>query len=160
MVSHWISVCVSLSLLCFRMKTWVNINGFSPNLVCALILWRSDLGLLMGKFRQSLEELSAGDTPIFSFLDDNLSRYQGILTKLGTWRDIIILCFFFLFFFLFLPWKCGDYCKFLTEALLWGPQQMFFFFEEKKNEYFSDAKSVLSGTVCQSIPFCLQTKNC
>ena len=27
-------------------------NGFSPNLVCALILWRSGLGLLMGKFRQ------------------------------------------------------------------------------------------------------------
>ena len=29
----------------------VNINGFSPNLVYALILWRSALGLLMGKFR-------------------------------------------------------------------------------------------------------------
>ena len=28
----------------FRMITWVNINGFSPNLVCALILWRSGLG--------------------------------------------------------------------------------------------------------------------
>ena len=25
-------------------------NGFSPNLVCALILWRSGLGLLMGEF--------------------------------------------------------------------------------------------------------------
>ena len=25
-------------------------HGFSPNLVCALILWRSGLGLLMGKF--------------------------------------------------------------------------------------------------------------
>ena len=28
----------------------VNINGFSTKLVCALILWRSGLGLLMGKF--------------------------------------------------------------------------------------------------------------
>ena len=37
---------------CFRMITQMNINGFSPNLVCALILWRSGLGLLMGKFLQ------------------------------------------------------------------------------------------------------------
>ena len=47
---------------------------FSPNLVCALILWRSGLGLLMGKFRQIFTELSAQDTPIFSFPDDNLSK--------------------------------------------------------------------------------------
>ena len=39
--------------------TWVNINEFSPNLVCALILWRSGLELQMGKFRQLLTELSA-----------------------------------------------------------------------------------------------------
>ena len=31
----------------------------SPNLICALILWRSVLGLLVGKFRQILTELSA-----------------------------------------------------------------------------------------------------
>ena len=54
--------------------TWVNISGFSPNLVCALILWRSGLGLLMGKFCQFLMELSARDTPIFSFPDYNLSK--------------------------------------------------------------------------------------
>ena len=29
-------------------------NGFSPNLICAFILWRSALGLLIGKFRQFL----------------------------------------------------------------------------------------------------------
>ena len=29
-------------------------NGFSPNLVCALILWRSGLRPLMGKFHQFL----------------------------------------------------------------------------------------------------------
>ena len=78
-VSHW-------SVFHFRMITWVNINGFSPNLVCALILWRSGLGLLMGKFHQFLTELSAQD--IFSFPDDNLSKCQGILTKLGTHIDI------------------------------------------------------------------------
>ena len=54
-------------VLCFH-------NGFSPNLVCALILWRSGLGLLMGRFHQFLTELSARDTPIFSFPDYNLSK--------------------------------------------------------------------------------------
>ena len=85
MVSRWSpvspSVCPSVrpsyvrpSVFRFRMITSVNINGFSPNLVCALILWRSGLGLLMGKFRQFLTELSARDTPIFSFPDYNLSK--------------------------------------------------------------------------------------
>ena len=46
----------------------------SPNLVSALILWTSGLGLLMGKFRQFLTELSARDTPLFSFLDYNFSK--------------------------------------------------------------------------------------
>ena len=47
------SVChtsVRPSVFRFRMITWVNINEISPNLVCALFLWRSGLGLLMGKF--------------------------------------------------------------------------------------------------------------
>ena len=38
------------SVFRFRMITWVNSNGLSLNLVCALILWWSGLGLLMGKF--------------------------------------------------------------------------------------------------------------
>ena len=42
----------------------------------------------MGKFPQILMELSARDTPIFLFKDDNLSKCQGILTKLGTCIDI------------------------------------------------------------------------
>ena len=58
----------------FRITTWVNINGFSWNLVRALILWRSGLGLLMGKFCQIWTELSARDTPIFLFPNDNLSK--------------------------------------------------------------------------------------
>ena len=40
------------SILCFWTITWVNFDGFSPNLVYALILWRSGLGLLMGKFHE------------------------------------------------------------------------------------------------------------
>ena len=42
----------------------------------------------MGKFPQILTELSARDTPMFLFLNNNLSKYQEILTKLGTCIDI------------------------------------------------------------------------
>ena len=87
------SVCLSVrpSVFRFRMITWVNINGFSPNLVCALL--RSGLGLLMGKFRQFLTELSARYTPIFSFPDDNLSKHPWIFTKLGMCIDIVEIWF-------------------------------------------------------------------
>ena len=50
------------SVFHFRMITSVNINGFSSNLVCALLLWRSGLGFLKGKFHQIFRELSARDT--------------------------------------------------------------------------------------------------
>ena len=46
------------------------------------------MGLPIGKFCQILTELSAGDIPIFSFQDNNLSKSQGILTKLGTCIDM------------------------------------------------------------------------
>ena len=42
----------------------------------------------MSKFRQVLMELSAQDMHIFSFPDDNLSKCQGILTKLDTCIDM------------------------------------------------------------------------
>ena len=44
------------------MITGVNLNGFSPNLVYALILWKSGFGLLFGKFHEFLTEISARDT--------------------------------------------------------------------------------------------------
>ena len=52
----------------------VNNKGFSSNLLYALTLRSSGLGLLMGKFRQIFTELPARDTPLFSFLDDNFSK--------------------------------------------------------------------------------------
>ena len=63
----------------------------------------------MGKFRQILTKLSARDTLIVSFRDDNLSKCQGFLTKYGTCIDIKEIWFgiankqisFFLFFFFF-----------------------------------------------------------
>ena len=44
----------------------------------------------MGKFRQILIELSARDTPMFSFL---MSKCQGQLAKLGSYIDIKELWF-------------------------------------------------------------------
>ena len=55
-MSIHLSICIS-----FPDENLNNINGFSPNLVCALIVWRSGLGLLMGKFHHILMELSARD---------------------------------------------------------------------------------------------------
>ena len=45
-------------------------------MVCALILWRSVLGLLTRKFHQFLTELSDRDMSDFSFPYGSLSKYQ------------------------------------------------------------------------------------
>ena len=47
----------------------------------------------MGKYRQFLTELSARDRSIFSFLDDNFTKFQWIFTKLGVCIDIVDICF-------------------------------------------------------------------
>ena len=65
----------------------------SPNLVCALILWRSVLGLLMGKFCWYLIELYARRKSVLSFPDNNLSKCQWIFTKLGVCIDIVEIWF-------------------------------------------------------------------
>ena len=49
----------------FQMITWVNISGFSPILVCALILWRSGFGLLLGKFHCILTVICLQHTCFF-----------------------------------------------------------------------------------------------
>ena len=66
-----VHVSIRPSVIRFWMITRVNINGFLPNLVFALILWISGWELLMGKFCQIFTELSARDTPIFLFPHDN-----------------------------------------------------------------------------------------
>ena len=90
----------------FRMITSVNISGFSPSLVCALIFWRSGLGLLMGKFRQIFTELSAHDTImagyynlmfllLFAFVfvfDDSSLHYDTFVKTDGgkrTWKRVV-----------------------------------------------------------------------
>ena len=48
----------------------------------------------MGKFRKFLTELSARETCVVSFPDDNFSKNQaGIFTKLGVCIDIVEILF-------------------------------------------------------------------
>ena len=61
--------------------------------VYALILWRSALVSLMGKFHHILTELSARHMAIFSFPDDYLSKFQWIFTGLGAYIDIVEIWF-------------------------------------------------------------------
>ena len=78
----------------FRFQTTlVNINGFMLNFLCALILWRSGFGLLMGKFCQFLTELSACDTSVFLFQDNNFSKSQQIFSKLEMFVDTVEIWF-------------------------------------------------------------------
>ena len=86
------SICPAGHLyFCFWMITWVNVNGFSPNLVCALILWRSCFGLLMGKFCHFLTDLSARHTFMFSFLEDGWIKMNwfspNLVWALILWRS-------------------------------------------------------------------------
>ena len=85
-MSIWPSV-----FFCFGMITWVNLGGFSPNLVCALILWISGLGLLMGKFHQCLTELSAHVMSGFSFPDGNLISVDFHQTWCVHWYCKVLL---------------------------------------------------------------------
>ena len=134
-----LDVCVSVqpsvvrpSVFRFRMISWININRFSPNLVCALMLWRSDFGLLICKFRYILTELSAWDMPIFLFPDYNLCKCQWILTKLGTCIDMkeILLMI-----------ANGQICQCLTvicpcNTIMAGYYSLTFLLTNKKNIYF------------------------
>ena len=60
----------------------------------------------MGKFHQFLTELSARDTSIFSFPDNNLSIYPWIFTKLGMSSAVVESGAGLLL---------GKFCQFLTE---------------------------------------------
>ena len=71
----------------------VNINGFSPNFVCALILWRSGLGLPVGKFVNFDRVICLKNMSVFPFLDNNFSKFQWIFTKFGICIDIVEIWF-------------------------------------------------------------------
>ena len=51
------------------------------------------VGMANGQILSILIELSAYYTSVFSFTDDNFSKYQGVFTKLGMCIDIIEIWF-------------------------------------------------------------------
>ena len=61
--------------------------------MCALILWKSALGLLIGKFCLFLTELSAWNTSIFYFQENNLCKSHWIFTKFNMCIYIVEICF-------------------------------------------------------------------
>ena len=63
-------------------------------------------GIAYEHISSNFDLLSAQDTPIFSLPDDNLSKCQGILAKLGTCIDIKYIC---------LRLLMGKFCQCLTE---------------------------------------------
>ena len=63
------------------------------NLMCALILWTSALGLLMGEFCPFLTELFARNTSVFYFQGNNLSKSQLFFTKFDMCINIVKTCF-------------------------------------------------------------------
>ena len=58
-----------------------------------VISWRSGLGLLMVKFHQFLTELCVCVRALYSFPDDNFSKYYWMFTKLGVCIDSVEIWF-------------------------------------------------------------------
>ena len=90
----WLHVgCPSIHL---SLIIWVNISGFSPDLICVLILWRSGLGLLLGKFCQFLTVICPRHAYIFySFPDNNFNKCWWIFTKLAGYYACSAFIFLF-----------------------------------------------------------------
>ena len=88
--STTLAVCVSIRLPYARPSVFLFPDDdlskcqwtFSPNLVCVFILWRSGLGLLMGKFLQFLTELSARNRSVVSFRILTLVNINGFAPNL------------------------------------------------------------------------------
>ena len=81
------------SVFSFLDYNFSNFNGFSPNLVCAMILWISSLVFLSGKLHQFLTELSAHNTSLFYFQNNNLNKSQWFFTKFDMCIDVVEICF-------------------------------------------------------------------
>ena len=73
-------ICPPLSIFWFPEDTWININRFSPSLVCTLIL--SGLGLLMGNFCLFLTVLSARHCLNFLWPTINWVNVNGFSSNL------------------------------------------------------------------------------
>ena len=107
----------------------------SPNLVCALILWKSSLGLLTGKYRQILKELAARP-----------------MTVAGYYR------FTFLFFALMICFKASE--KFYScswNCIKLNGEGWIFFPTTHTFPHIVLIFTVPRWDFCCSFPFCLST---
>ena len=101
-------VCPSVSYIRptfrFWMITWVNFNGFSPNLVCEFQWIFTKPGMCIdnveiwfwrtyGQISVDFWQLSAHDMSAFSFPDNDMSKCQWIFTKLAMCIDIVKVCY-------------------------------------------------------------------
>ena len=66
----------------------------------------------MGEFHQFLTELSAGDMSVFSFQDNNFSKYQWIFTKLCICIAVVEIWFGI--------YLMGEFRQFLTRVICLG----------------------------------------
>ena len=82
----------------------------------------------MGKFRLFLTELSTRDTSVFSFLDNNFTKYQWIFTKLDMCFDIVEICFGIangLISYIFDRIICPQYICILLSEANWSGSTLF-----------------------------------
>ena len=96
----------------FLMKTWGNVHGFSPILVCALILWRSALGLMMGNFCQYLTVICPWHVWIITLVNVN-GFSPKLVCALVLWRSAFGLLI-------------GKFCLFLTELSAHNTSEFYF----------------------------------
>ena len=93
-INFWQLSPLDMSIFSFLRIILVNINGFSPNLVHALILCVDIcFGIANGQISSILTELSACNTSAFHFQDNNFSKSQWIFTKFDICIDIVEICF-------------------------------------------------------------------
>ena len=144
---------------CFRMITWVNVSGFSPNLVCALILRRSSLGLLMGTFHQFLTSYLSATCLYFSFWMITWGNINGfppnLVCALILWKSCLGL----------LMYKFSQYLIELYGhhmIVAWYYQFTFSFCVPEKSRHFTSIWAIPEATEFAppswSKYFCLESK--
>ena len=81
------------SVLLLQNINWSRSPWIFTKLSVCIELWKSGLGLLMGKFCKFLTEWSAHDTSEFLVQDNKFGKCQWIFTKLGMCIEIVEVWF-------------------------------------------------------------------
>ena len=111
-VEIWFGIAVELSaqdtpIFSFPDDNLSKCQWIFTNLCMCIDIVEIRIGIANGQISSNFDGvICLRHTPIFSFLDDNLSKCQGILTKVGTCIDIKEIWFGLLL---------GKFCQCLTE---------------------------------------------